>query len=480
MRVSVIFLLLLLGCFSIPGLLVNPAFGEVIHLKNGRTIWADHIRQNGTHLEYDVGEDSYAILSSSVERIETGGVAPEQPSASSQAGNPPIPAFTPAESVGNEADLSDKIIHHGVVDADALDHLEQQGNSQTTAAGYYLAGKNEFDRGNFGKARSDFERALHFDPENPAILNYYAALLVRTGNAAQALPSAERAVRYAPNSPDAFAVLGYAQFASDHNKEAIVSWKRSLTLRPDAALEDYLKKAERESTVEADYSQRETNHFTLRYEGKQTSESLRADLIATLESQYSELVGELGIAPRSSIPVVLYTDQAFFDVTQAPSWSGAVNDGKLRIPVQGLSSVTPQLARVLKHELAHSFINQLSAGRCPQWLNEGIAQAVEPKSLASSGNRLARLFSSQHEIPFNTLEGSFMHLSPLEAALAYDESLAAVQYISQTYGMSDVQRILQRLGEGSSTEAALRATIHSDYAQLEEEVSKYLASTYGN
>jgi hypothetical protein len=78
------------------------------------------------------------------------------------------------------------------------------------------------------------------------------------------------------------------------------------------------------------------------------------------------------------------------------------------------------------------------------------------------------------------LEGSFMNFSPLEAALAYDESLAAVQYINQTYGMSDLQRILARLGQGSSPEAALRATIHSDYGQLQTDVASYLAKTYGN
>ena len=72
-----------------------------------------------------------------------------------------------------------------------------------------------------------------------------------------------------------------------------------------------------------------------------------------------------------------------------------------------------------------------------------------------------------------------MRFSPLEAAVAYEESLAAVQYVIDTYGMSDLQRVLQRLGEGSSTEAALRAVIHSDYGQLEEEVGKYLTSKYG-
>jgi len=72
-----------------------------------------------------------------------------------------------------------------------------------------------------------------------------------------------------------------------------------------------------------------------------------------------------------------------------------------------------------------------------------------------------------------------MRFSPVEALLAYDESLAAVEYINETYGMSDIQRILQRLSEGSSSEAALRASIHSDYGQLESEVGKFLSSRYG-
>ena len=135
---------------------------------------------------------------------------------------------------------------------------------------------------------------------------------------------------------------------------------------------------------------------------------------------------------------------------------------------------------MLKHELAHSFINQLSAGRCPPWLHEGIAQLLEPKSLGSDGRQLAALFKSQRNIPLNALEGSFMRFSGPQAYLAYAESLAAVSYINDIYGMGDIQRILQRLSEGSSTEAALRATIHSDYGQLETELGKYLSDKYGD
>jgi len=76
-----------------------------------------------------------------------------------------------------------------------------------------------------------------------------------------------------------------------------------------------------------------------------------------------------------------------------------LNDGKMRIPVSGLDSLTPDLARVLRHELAHSFINYISRGRCPQWLHEGIAQMVEPRNLTARGQRLAQLFRHSERFP---------------------------------------------------------------------------------
>jgi hypothetical protein len=79
----------------------------------------------------------------------------------------------------------------------------------------------------------------------------------------------------------------------------------------------------------------------------------------------------------------------------------------------------------------------------------------------------------------NALESSFVRFSGVQGSIAYAESLAAVAYINDSYGMSDIQRILQRINEGSSTEAALRATIHSDYGQFETDLARYLADKYG-
>jgi hypothetical protein len=79
----------------------------------------------------------------------------------------------------------------------------------------------------------------------------------------------------------------------------------------------------------------------------------------------------------------------------------------------------------------------------------------------------------------NLLEGSFLNLGSREAAVAYIQSLAVAEYIRDTYGMDDIFRILRRIGEGASTESALRSTVHSGYQQLETEVGQYLQSRYG-
>ena len=467
------------GCSILLLLTVHFAFGDVIHLKNGRTIWADQVREDKNHdrIEYDVGEDSYAIPKSSVERIDAGGAAP----ARSQAGGAgSVPDFTPsAPSFSHEGDVAEKVIRDGKLNTDALSSLDQS-SPETAATGYFLAGKYELDHGNFPQAKRYYESALRFQPDNPTLLVYYAATLVRTGQAAAALPYAERAARLAPDSADAMAMLGFVQFGTDHTADAIRSWKKSLGLRPDATVSEYLARAERESTAESDFSQRESSHFNLHFEGKDTSEAFRRDLLATLDADYDDLVRDLGYAPRNNIAVTLYTQQAFFDVTRAPAWTGAINDGKLRIPISGVNSMTSDLARVLKHELTHSFVSQMSSNRCPTWLNEGIAQLEEGKSSASNGRALSQMFSAGAEAPFNQLEGSFMGYSGMEANAAYAESLAAVEYIRDAYGMSDIQRILQRLSEGSSTEAALRATIHCDYRQLQDEMTRWLSDHYGH
>jgi hypothetical protein len=65
------------------------------------------------------------------------------------------------------------------------------------------------------------------------------------------------------------------------------------------------------------------------------------------------------------------------------------------------------------------------------------------------------------------------------ARYSYAWALANVEYIVEKDGMSDINRILDRIGSGMSTEAALKEVLHSDYNDLMQSTAEYLKKTYG-
>lgn len=454
------------------------ARADVIQLKNGNRIVVDSAREVNGRIEYIIGDNTYVISKASVLRIDAGGPSPVP----SKSGNQPGAAEVPKLQLQIEAkgDVKARVIHDAQIDVAALKAIESEGIPEQSAAANFYAGYFEEKRNNFPEAARYLQTALLFSPNNVVLLEHYVATMLNLGRNSEALLYADRLGHATPQSAESLSLLGHAYYRNDRTREAVDAWKKSLALKSDENVTAMLQKVNREARAEADFRQQETAHFVLRYEGSQASDSLRSQIMEALEEHYKALLNDLGTAPKNAISVSLYTQEAFFDVTQVSAWTSALNDGKLRIPVSGMTNATPELVRVLRHELTHSFIQQITHGNVPQWLNEGLAQLEEPKSTAPVGVRLASLFASGQQIPLNRLEGSFLSYSREEASVAYAESLAAVEYIRNTYGVSDLARILARLGQGESVEAALRNTIHGGYAQLESEITNYLKKNFGS
>ncbi len=447
-------------------------------MKNGRSITADRVRESGGKLEYSIGDNTFAIPRSSVASVESIDTA-TPPNVSSASALPAL-AEPQADEVNVPRQLVDSVIHHGTVDAEALRAIVAAGPPATAGSAYYVAARFEAAKDDLDAALQDFRTAESLLPDNAIILGHHAATLLRLSRYTEAASLAERSSRLAPKAAFPLAVLGYALYQQNRVKQAISAWEHAQTLQSDDSVQQLLDHARRDLSAQASFQEDASAHFSLRFEGKSVPPQLRQQVLETLEMHFTSLQRSLDYAPHDAVSVILYTDQQFFDVTQAPSWTGAINDGKIRIPMDGVTTVTVDLSRVLKHELAHSFVNQLSRGRCPAWLHEGIAQLLEPRTSVRDGYRLSELYSGQHNLPLNQLESGFSQFSAPEALLGYAQSLATVEYIRDTYGMADIAIILRRIGEGSSTEAALRGTIHSGYAQLEREVTQYLKRNYGD
>jgi hypothetical protein len=87
---------------------------------------------------------------------------------------------------------------------------------------------------------------------------------------------------------------------------------------------------------------------------------------------------------------------------------------------------------------------------------------------------LGQLFRDGKAAPLRVLEGGFGRLNAAQARLAYAAALAATEYLRSTYGMGGIRRMLDRLHEGESPEAALRALNQGGYAKLEAELGSFL------
>jgi tetratricopeptide (TPR) repeat protein len=464
---------------------VRETRADTVVLKNGRRIEALSVVVEGEKVRYLTSAGELALPRSMVDHIERGGVAQQMPEASTRgAANL---AITPPniEAMGVDAGVESGAVHDGAVDREFLAAVASDARSglatanKRAALAYHAAAQFELSHGDMEHALADERTALTYSPENPLLLLNVAYLHLRLSEYKQALDYLERAQRAAPDNPDVPKLAGWAYYGLNKLDQAVREWQRALALRPDAEVQAALDKALRDKQEEENYRENESSHFTLRYSGE-GEPRLAREILRTLETHFSAIESELNYAPPEPIGVILYTQQAFADITRAPGWAGGLNDGRIRVPVQGLTQLTPELSRVLKHELTHSFVRQKTRAAAPTWVQEGLAQWMEGKRSGPDAASLLRVYDAKQAKSLGDLEGSWMRFSNEVSGYAYAWALANIEYIVQVNGMTDVERILDRLAAGSTTESAVREVLHSDYDELMQSTAEYLRKTYGN
>jgi tetratricopeptide (TPR) repeat protein len=384
-----------------------------------------------------------------------------------------VPAATASAGHIDSKALRGQILHDDQIDDDALHHIEERGNKLVTATAYFEAAEYEYENKRYDSSLTYLQRALEFAPNQAALHHLYAAILLEQGEYTQAMDEGGRAAELAPDSADIQRLLGIACYNARKLDKAVAAWERAQQLAPNDVIAQNLAKAKRELTVEGNFNELALGHFVLRYEGGKPAEALTTELLQTLERQYGDLRADFVSSPSMVIVVTLYSKQQFSEATLAPDWAGALNDGSLRIPVGDVTEVTPQLETVLKHELTHTFVHALDPN-CPLWLNEGLAQLEEGKSASTFPPPVLKQLIKADAVALHDLEGSFTGLNAEQAKLAYAKSLAATEFLRDTYGMPGVHRLLTMLAEGKGTEPALRELTDDAYDGLERELRTYL------
>lgn len=469
------------------------ARADTIVLKNGRRINVSVAKETADRVTGETDAGQISLPKSMVERVEHGSFDnPTSANRTNTSGTNISEINESAKSIGLtpasqpvfviDPSIARAAVHDGSIDHFFIAQLEQAAivgtpQANRAAAAHEAAAAFEANRGDLDAAAEQETQALRFVPNDVNLLMDVALGHLRRSEYSKALEYLTRAKQWAPESADVAKLAGWANYGMNRIPEAVAEWKRAQKLHPEPDVAQALEKAERDAQTEQNFREGQTSHFVLKYSGA-AEPQLAGEILRILEIHFDQISAMLNYSPPEPIGVILYTGQQFQDMTQAPSWVGAINDGRLRVPVQGLTSVTDQLSRVLRHELTHSFLQQKTRGRCPTWLQEGIAQWMEGRRSGASASALISAYENNSAIPLSSLEISWMQLSGTGASFAYAWSLATVEMILANGNMSELVQLVDAVTTTGATEAAVRQVLHESYAELDKQTADYLRSAY--
>jgi hypothetical protein len=328
------------------------------------------------------------------------------------------------------------------------------------------AGWKLLDSGDAARASKLFAEALTKEPDQPALLLGAGVSAHLLGRGKEATVPLRRALDLDPRLTPASILLGQIAYSDGNVADAIAIYENALTHAPNHPhLTAKLKAWRADADVSTSFTERRFDRFRVMFQGH-ADKALAARATGILESAFWRIGKALGAYPSEPVVVMLYTEQQFRDVTQAPSWVGAIYDGRIRVPGAGAAQSPQLFERVLVHELAHAMIATIAPRGIPTWLHEGLAQHFEGDDAAAARRRIQKI----GVIPLSYLEGSFSRLTAEQAAVAYDESLVVVDNLFQRPGM-DWNALFRALSESDRTEYTFDS-FGLRYSVLEAEIAQ--------
>jgi len=279
---------------------------------------------------------------------------------------------------------------------------------------------------------------------------------------AEAADAARRALAADPGDPEAWFSLARNLMNLGQEKEA-----HEALVKSDAAdaFRDIFRENFHAVLDEVDtYAGGKTAHFDLRIHLEEDP-VLRPLYEEALEESWRVFVERYGFTPQTPLLAEVFRHADDFSArTLGIPGFGAIGAcfGRV-ITLDSPAALGPNFfswRNTAHHEMSHVFTLQMSAGRVPRWLTEGLAVLEERRGTRGSERHMERELVSavaNGDVPkLRDLNGQFMGPSIL---WAYYLSGTLCGWMEQEYGWPKVLALVRAYGEDLDTPAAVRRAL---------------------
>jgi len=368
------------------------------------------------------------------------------------------------------------------------------------------------------EAREALQKALAVNPSSLEAHALVAALAYVEDKQADFDAEAAKALAIAPNYGDVYRVAGELAAHNYRFDEAVTLTRRALALDPNnpRALADLglqlLRTGDEpgarvalESSFKIDPFDKVTKNLLDMLDKLDKFETIRdGDLVVRLDKDEAPVLQEYAVSlarqalttlsakyefsPRGPILVEIFPRHDDFAVRTLglPGMIGALGACFGRVVAMDSPKAGPrgefQWEATLWHELTHVITLQMSNQRLPRWLSEGISTYEEKKARATWARQqdveFAGLLDRGETIKLTDLNAAFQN--PKLISIAYYEASLVVDHIVSTYGDAGLRKLVRSYAQGLDTDAALKATLNTDFEQMQDGFDKTLDKMFAN
>lgn len=355
------------------------------------------------------------------------------------------------------------------IEALLLRYPEEKGLLLLAESILVTAAGQEKSARRYAEATTFLRRAIALRPGSLAARASLVNVLLEASSWLEAEATAREILALSPGNASALRALGQALLRQDRNREAVEALRASLEVEDDPTTRQMLAHVEKGLHDEKGMSEKQLAHFHVRYDGSE-HEDVGREILRALERHFSTLTGVFDQQPAAPVPVILFSEEAYYDAAGAPRWSGGVYnhlDGRIRIPIGGLTAaLTPDIDRVLVHELTHAFVADMSRGVCPRDVHEGFAQYMEGKRIASELN--AEQIKALADGRIQGVNGFYL------------TALAFVEHLIGQRGQGGVNDLLRAMGETGDVDTAFQRVYGQDHKALARGFADRMRLQYGS
>lgn len=328
-------------------------------------------------------------------------------------------------------------------------------------------GASRLRAGRLREAREFLEKAVEAQPDNADYHLLLARAIFNSADTRGARAEVDRALELAPGLAAARELSGDLYDREGELNLAVGEWEAAVKAGGSHALAEKIARGRREMAAEAGMGRETSRYFVVLYESD-VPRALVQDFFKVLDQAFDILHDKLGEYPRDEITVILYSRVAFKGVTMVPDWVGGLYDGKIRMPVGGLTTIeeAANLLDLMVHEMTHAFLHRMAPVGLPLWFQEGLATGFQ----GWAPGRIRAWFTEHPPEGLNRLDDVDRALRGRggDVTAAYAAARLAIADLEELRGLGAVRRIIAGVGAGEAFENVFREEMRLDVAEFED------------